>query len=71
VFLATFGGVGEVLLGTAVTFAYALSQSWPPTVPLWAAGGGIAITVVVGALAGIYPAARAARLSPTVALAAP
>nr|WP_239124030.1 ABC transporter permease [Rhizocola hellebori] len=71
VLLAALGGVGGVVLGAAVTFAYALSQSWPPTVPLWAAGGGIAITVAVGALAGIYPAARAARLSPTVALAAP
>ena len=71
VLLATLGGIGGVLLGAAVTFAYSLSQSWPPTVPLWAAGSGIAITVAVGALAGIYPAARAARLSPTVALAAP
>ncbi len=71
VLLAALGGAGGVLLGAAVTFAYALSQSWPPTVPLWAAGGGIVLTVMVGALAGIYPAARAARLSPTVALAAP
>jgi putative ABC transport system permease protein len=69
--LATLGGIGGVLMGAVVTFAYALSQSWPPTVPLWAAGSGIAITIAVGALAGIYPAARAARMSPTVALAAP
>jgi putative ABC transport system permease protein len=69
VLLATLGGVGGVLLGVAVTVAYALSQSWPPTVPLWAAASGIAVTIAVGGLAGIYPAARAAALSPTAALA--
>jgi putative ABC transport system permease protein len=37
-------------------------------VPLWAIGGGVAATLAIGTLAGLYPAMRAARLSPTVAL---
>jgi putative ABC transport system permease protein len=37
---------------------------------MWAFGGGLGMTVVIGALAGIYPALRAARVPPTVALTA-
>lgn len=37
--------------------------------PLWVLAGAVGATVVVGALAGAYPAARAARMSPTGALA--
>jgi putative ABC transport system permease protein len=69
--LSALGGTGGVLLGIAVTSGYALYQGWPTTVPAWATVGGLAVTVVIGALAGLYPAIRAARLSPTEALAAP
>jgi putative ABC transport system permease protein len=40
-------------------------------VPLWATAGGVVATLVIGGLAGLYPARRAAWLSPTEALAAP
>jgi putative ABC transport system permease protein len=69
--LSAMGGLGGVLLGIAVTSAYAFSQSWPTVVPLVATAGGLAATVVIGAVAGLYPAVRAARLAPTEALAAP
>jgi putative ABC transport system permease protein len=69
--LSALGGTGGVLLGIAVTSGYALYQGWPTTVPAWATAGGLAATVAIGALAGLYPAIRAARLSPTEALAAP
>jgi putative ABC transport system permease protein len=69
--LAALGGVGGALLGIAVTGAYAASQGWPAVVPAWASAGGVGVTLVIGALAGLYPALRAARLSPTDALAAP
>ncbi|MFJ2216541.1 ABC transporter permease [Streptomyces sp. NPDC101062] len=69
--LAGLGGIGGVLLGVGVTTAYALSQGWPVVVPVWAMAGGVAATLVIGALAGLYPAFRAARLPPTEALAAP
>jgi putative ABC transport system permease protein len=37
-------------------------------VPPEAAAGGVLAAVVIGAVAGLYPAARAARLAPTEAL---
>ncbi|GAA4586088.1 hypothetical protein GCM10023194_31130 [Planotetraspora phitsanulokensis] len=40
-------------------------------VPAWAVAGGVAATVAIGGLAGLYPAIRAYRLSPTEALATP
>ena len=69
--LSAFGGVGGVLLGIAVTTLYAATQSWPSVVPAWATGGGVAATLLIGAIAGLYPAIRAARLAPTEALATP
>ncbi|PJJ70819.1 putative ABC transport system permease protein [Diaminobutyricimonas aerilata] len=69
--LSSIGGVTGVLLGAAVTAVYATVQGWPVSVPLWAATGGVVATLVTGAVAGLYPAARAARLSPTEALAVP
>lgn len=69
--LSALGGVGGVLLGIAVTLLYATTQSWPAVVPAWATTGGIAATLLIGAIAGLYPAIRAARLAPTEALAAP
>jgi putative ABC transport system permease protein len=67
--LSALGGGAGVLLGTAVTAVYAGLQGWPTVVPAWIMGGGIAVTLVIGALAGLYPALRAARLAPTQALA--
>ncbi len=69
--LSALGGVGGVLLGIAVTTGYAFSQSWPAVVPAWATIGGVGATLVIGGFAGLYPAIRAARLSPTEALATP
>jgi putative ABC transport system permease protein len=69
--LSALGGVGGVLFGIAVTAAYAAYQGWPAVVPAWATVGGVVATLVIGGCAGIYPAWRAARLSPTEALAMP
>ncbi|GAB4056535.1 ABC transporter permease [Catellatospora paridis] len=69
--LSALGGVGGVLLGIAVTSGYAAYQSWPTVVPAWAMLGGLGATLVIGGLAGLYPAVRASRLSPTEALATP
>jgi putative ABC transport system permease protein len=67
--LSALGGVGGVLLGIGVTTVYATLQGMAAVVPVWAMAGGIGATVVIGGLAGFYPALRAARLSPTEALA--
>jgi putative ABC transport system permease protein len=69
--LSAIGGAGGVLLGIGVTTGYAATQSWSPVVPAWVMAGGIAATLVIGATAGLYPAIRASRLSPTEALATP
>jgi putative ABC transport system permease protein len=69
--LSALGGAGGVVLGAAVTAFYAATQDWPAVVPPWAAAGGIGATLVIGAIAGLYPAIRAARLPPTEALATP
>lgn len=66
--LSALGGVGGVLIGTAVTAVYASSRGWPAVVPYWASVGGVAATLFIGAVAGLYPAIRASRLSPTEAL---
>ncbi|MFD1547169.1 ABC transporter permease [Nonomuraea guangzhouensis] len=66
--LSALGGVVGAVLGALATTGYALSRGWPAVVPPWALGGAIAATLVIGTLAGLYPAMRAARLSPTVAL---
>ncbi len=66
--LALLGGVGGVLLGSAVTAVYAWSQGWDVLIPQVAVFGGLAAAVSIGVVAGLYPAMRAARVSPTEAL---
>ena len=68
VLLAGLGGVGGAVLGGAVTGGLAALRDWPFALPLWVLGGAALATIFVGAIAGAYPAARAARMSPTAAL---
>jgi putative ABC transport system permease protein len=66
--LSALGGLAGAMLGAAVTAGYAASQGWTLVVPPVALGGGIGCALAIGIVAGIYPATRAARLSPTDAL---
>ncbi|MGI9606836.1 MAG: ABC transporter permease, partial [Acidimicrobiales bacterium] len=66
--LSALGGVAGVLLGAGVTALWARSQGWRVVIPPEAIGGGLIAAVLIGALAGLYPATRAARLAPTEAL---
>ncbi len=68
--LSVLGGAAGVFLGSVVTAAYAALQGWPAVVPVWVIVGGIGATVIIGAVAGLYPAIAAAKVTPTEALAA-
>jgi putative ABC transport system permease protein len=67
--LSLLGGGAGIVLGTGVTAVYATMQGWPIVVPAWVMAGGVGATLIIGGVAGLYPAIRAARLSPTEALA--
>jgi putative ABC transport system permease protein len=68
ILLSAFGGVAGIAIGALITSVYASAQGWSIIVPLVAVTGGIGAAVLTGAVAGLYPALRAARLSPTEAL---
>ncbi|MFI0469552.1 ABC transporter permease, partial [Saccharopolyspora sp. 5N102] len=66
--LSVLGGATGAALGTIATATFAAAQGWTAVVPAWTLGGGIGATLAIGAIAGLYPAIRASRLHPTVAL---
>jgi putative ABC transport system permease protein len=66
--LSAAGGVAGVVLGAAVTAAYDVARGWEIVLPTAGLAGGIAAALAIGAVAGLYPATRAARLAPTDAL---
>jgi putative ABC transport system permease protein len=66
--LSLAGGAAGVLAGAAATAAYAHAKGWAVVVPPLAWAGGLGAALVIGAVAGLWPALRAARLSPTQAL---
>jgi putative ABC transport system permease protein len=69
--LSFLGGLVGAAIGAGVTAGYSATQGWTSVVPLWSVLAGLGATVVIGGIAGLYPAVRASRLSPTEALAAP
>jgi putative ABC transport system permease protein len=68
ILLAVLGGAVGVIVGVLTTAVYATTKHWAVVVPVLAWGGGIAAALLIGAGAGLLPALRAARMSPTEAL---
>ena len=68
ILLSLAGGTAGIIVGAAATAAYAHAKGWAILIPPEAWAGGLAAAVIIGAAAGLLPAIRAARLSPTQAL---
>jgi putative ABC transport system permease protein len=68
ILLALLGGTVGVAIGALATAVYAHTKHWATVIPTEAWAGGIIAAIVIGAIAGLMPAIRAARLSPTEAL---
>jgi putative ABC transport system permease protein len=68
VLLGLLGGTAGAAAGAALTVIVARARHWTPLIPPQALPGGLLTAVAVAALAGLYPAVRAARLSPAEAL---
>jgi putative ABC transport system permease protein len=66
--LGVLGGVAGLAAGAAITAVIARARHWTLLIPPEALWGGLAVAVIVAGVAGLYPAVRAARLSPTEAL---
>jgi putative ABC transport system permease protein len=68
ILLAALGGTVGVALGTIATAIYANIKGWATVVPPLAWAGGLGAAIAIGAIAGLLPALRAARMQPTEAL---
>ncbi len=68
ILLAVLGGAVGVAAGAVATAIYASAQHWAIVIPTVAWAGGFGAALAIGAIAGLLPALRAARLSPTQAL---
>jgi putative ABC transport system permease protein len=68
VLLALLGGAVGVAAGAAATAIYAHTKHWSTVIPTVAWAGGLTAALLIGAIAGLLPALRAARMSPTQAL---
>ena len=66
--LAVLGGIAGLIIGAGATAIYAQAKHEPFVVPPYALIAAPAAGLLIGAIAGLYPAMKAARLSPTEAL---
>ena len=62
------GGVIALVLVNVLVILVRLTLKWPGSVPLWAALTGIAVSVSIGLIFGVWPAMKAAKLDPVEAL---
>jgi putative ABC transport system permease protein len=68
VLLSVLGGLGGVMLGVGITAGYATARDWIVSVPLVTVAASVGVSLMLGAVAGLYPARRASRLAPAEAI---
>jgi putative ABC transport system permease protein len=68
ILLAVLGGAAGIAAGVLATIIYSSVKGWTVVIPTAAWVGGFAAAILIGAIAGLLPALRAARMSPTQAL---
>jgi len=68
ILLSVLGGAAGVAAGILATIGYATDRNETVVIPAIAWAGGLGAAIAIGAIAGLIPALRAARLSPTEAL---
>ena len=66
--LAVFGGIAGIIVGVLVTAIYATYREWAIVIPIYAISGGMLSSILIGVIAGFYPAIRAATMPPAEAL---
>ena len=66
--LAGFGGLVGVLLGSGITIGYTRYADITFSIPVGQVLGAIILALVIGALAGLYPAIRASKVQPAEAV---
>jgi putative ABC transport system permease protein len=66
--LSALGGVVGAAVGFGAIAVFARTNGWPIAVPPTVFAAGIGATILIGAVAGLYPAIRASRTPPTAAL---
>jgi putative ABC transport system permease protein len=62
------GGVIALVLTNGLVWLIRVALQWPGSVPIWAAVTGIAVSVSIGLIFGVWPAIKAAKLDPVEAL---
>jgi putative ABC transport system permease protein len=66
--ISLLGGVAGAVTGALAVAVYADARHWSTAIPAGALAGAVGVALAVGAVGGLYPAWRAARLSPAEAL---